>query len=153
MRHQKITVCILALLVTVFTAGCSRNIKVLGTVVFADDQSPLTVGTVLLQSDVYSAKGNIDETGSFSISSIGQNDGIPPGVYRVAVIGAISIPEPPTSSNTVEDAMTAAGRLKNFVAMPKPLIDAKYANPQISGIVFDTSKDSELHIVVERAPK
>lgn len=138
---------ILCLFIIILATGCGKKIKVHGTVVFEDDQSPLTAGTVLLQNDTYVAKGQLDTTGSFQISSIKKDDGVPSGIYQVGIIGAVKSPESTESQDTQQTAMETKGTpFKD----PVPLINPKYMDPKTSGITFDTSKDKVLNIVVER---
>ena len=138
MSHYRIA---FNLLCAVLVVGCSNSIKVSGTVVFDDDQSPLTVGTVLLQSNTHVAKGQIDSAGHFRISSVNNDDGVPPDVYRVAVLGAVKMLERGINEST---GMPVSRE-------PILLIQSKYMDPKTSGITFDTSKDKVLNIVVERA--
>lgn len=154
-HYQNILLCILIAFVV---AGCSNKVKVHGTVLFEDDGSPLTIGVVLLQNDTYSAKGQIQADGSFQISSVKKNDGVPPGVYSVAIIGAVKPPdsvEVPPGMDAMESAAFIAAERKrlNVSDTPIPLIPSKYMNPKDSGIVFDTSKEKVLNIKVERPSK
>ena len=150
-HYQNVVFC---LLFVVLVAGCSGKVKVRGTVVFDDDQSPLTVGSVLLQNDTHSAKGKIDATGSFRISSVKPNDGVPPGVYHVAVLGAIKLPESTVQVDASLGALEAAAAMRSAPSPePIPLIHPKFMDPKTSGILFDTSKDKVLNIRVERAGK
>ena len=147
LHYRNILFC---LLLTVLIAGCSNKVKIHGTVVFDDDESPLTVGTVLLQSNTYSAKGDIQADGSFQISSVKKNDGVPPGVYRVTVTGAIKWPESPANtSNLPPDQQTGISPAQDAI----PLIHSRYTSAQTSGITYDTAKDTVLNIRVERAGK
>jgi hypothetical protein len=125
--------------------GCNGYVQVKGKVTFADNQSPLTVGTVILQNETHTAKGTIKPNGTFQVSSVKKNDGLPPGVYQVGIIGAMVTPESENSSVLLEDLKPQRHTHTN-----ESLINPKYFNPKTSGIVFDTSKDKELNIVVER---
>ncbi|MDR1270597.1 MAG: carboxypeptidase-like regulatory domain-containing protein [Planctomycetaceae bacterium] len=72
--------------------GCySGNVKVHGTVLFPDGQ-PLTKGIVVFQSETHVAKGTLDNSGKFVLSSVSIADGIPPGIYKVFITLA-SIPD------------------------------------------------------------
>lgn len=139
---------IVVVVLTVFVAGCGNKIRVRGQVLFSDDQTPLAVGTVILQSDTHLAKGAIQPDGSFEVGSVKANDGLPPGVYRVSISGAVKSPE----SQAMDSSGNAMDSTSTMSApdVPQPLIDVKYTNPETSGIVFDTSKDKELLILVDR---
>lgn len=74
------------LCVTVMAIGCGeRKVPLRGRVVFAEDKTPLKGGMVFFETDTYRARGGIDEEGNYTVSSTGQNDGIPPGTYDVYV--------------------------------------------------------------------
>ncbi len=70
----------------IMIAGCGK-MKSLGGQVTYDDGTPLTVGTVIFQTDTYQARGNLDSTGHYQLCSISENDGIPVGTYSVFVSG------------------------------------------------------------------
>lgn len=145
MKYCSLLIYVFVVLSVLSFAGCSRNVQVKGKVTFADDQSPLTIGTVILQNETHTAKGNIKPNGTFQVSSVKKNDGLPPGIYQVGIIGAMVTPESENSSTLLEDLEP-----QKTPIVSQLLINPKYLNPQTSGIVFDTSKDKELNIVVER---
>ncbi|MDR1479319.1 MAG: DUF2271 domain-containing protein [Planctomycetaceae bacterium] len=75
-------------IVLLFLAGCSNGKVQLGGTVTFDDGTPLTSGAVIFSTDTFSAKGNIDSSGKYIVGSIGTNDGIPAGKYKVHIEGA-----------------------------------------------------------------
>ena len=90
MYYMKISMCLFALVLIGFTVGCGNgNVKVNGKVVFSDDNSPVTVGTICFESGNTASRGNIKEDGTFSVYSIKENDGIPPGEYKVYFLNTI----------------------------------------------------------------
>jgi hypothetical protein len=76
--------CVLCL--SAMAIGCGENkVPLHGRVVFAEDKAPLSGGMVFFETDTYRARGGIDSNGNYTVSSTGQDDGIPPGTYHVYV--------------------------------------------------------------------
>jgi len=129
MKHYSIII----LLLLVVAAGCgSGQVGLKGTVVFDDDGSPLTTGTVIFTTATFQARGNIDGQGTFTMGSFGEKDGLPPGTYQVGITGAT------VASNPVLDY---------------DLITSKWASPATSGCEITVEKGMKsLEIRVERNP-
>jgi len=119
-----------------FLVGCGGGIGVGGKVVFSDDGSPLTVGTVYFETDSHSARGDLKPDGTFTIGSLTENDGVPAaGTYRVYIVGA----QKPT------------GQQDGIDEVYEPLIDSKYTSSRTSGITIDVkSSKKDIEIKVER---
>ena len=84
MHYMKLSMCLFALVLIGFIVGCGNgNVKVNGKVVFSDDNSPVTLGTICFESGITTARGNIKEDGTFSVYSVKENDGVPSGTYNV----------------------------------------------------------------------
>jgi hypothetical protein len=139
----------LCFLIAVLAAGCSNYVRIHGTVVFDDDGTPLTRGSVILESATHSARGELQQDGSFRMSSIKLNDGLPPGVYQVFITGALRMPDAEPGQDP-DLPMDQRRRGDAVILNPIPLIGAKYTSAQTSGITFDTSQSRELHIRVTR---
>lgn len=106
--------------------GCGENVPLKGKVVFSDDGSPLTCGTVIFVSDNFQSRGNIQPDGTFNVSSVRPGDGLPPGTYQVAVVGAVDT-----------DVI--------------PLIDPKQSSPETSGLTMTVDKSTKSYdITVDR---
>lgn len=80
--------------------GCGESFyPVRGRVTF-EDGTPLTQGTVVFESlgkpgpETISARGEIQPDGSYELSTDGDNDGVPPGKYRVLVAPLVDINSP-----------------------------------------------------------
>jgi hypothetical protein len=127
----------LLLLVSLFVGGCgSGKVGLGGKVTFSDDGSPLTVGTVWFTTGNFSARGDLTDNGAYTIGSIAQADGLPPGKYQVYVSGAVK-PEPNDKGG-----------------MPKmlPLIDEKFTSAKSSGLEVEvTSSLKNFDFKVDRA--
>lgn len=129
MKHSSLIVLLLLLV----AAGCGNGqVEMKGTVVFDDDGSPLTIGTVILTTDTFQAKGNIDAQGSFTMGSFGLKDGLPPGTYKVGITGATIASNP---------------------GLDYDWITSKWASPATSGYEVTVEKGMKsLEIRVERNP-
>lgn len=114
--------------------GCSENLQVKGTVTFSDDGTPLDIGMILFESGAMVSRGNIKEGGAFTLSSEKQNDGIPPGTYKVYFSGALK---------------TEAGAMGPKII---PLVADKYNSASTTdiAITIDQSTKSPLEIKVDR---
>ncbi|MDR1483994.1 MAG: hypothetical protein LBT09_04135 [Planctomycetaceae bacterium] len=121
-----------AALIFCICMGCSKNVRLSGQVTYSDDGSPLTTGTVCFETDTYTARGNLEPDGTYTLTSVTKNDGLPEGEYRVSVLNAIK--------GFGEDDATNI-----------PLIDPKYGSGSTSGITFQvTPSSNRFDFTVER---
>jgi len=127
MKNKCFFVLLLALLAL---TGCSNKVALSGKVVYSDDGSPLTTGTVSLETDTFFARGNLKEDGTFIVGSLKEKDGLPPGRYRVAVSGATKV-------------------LGYFESTPmlEPLIDPKYSDSRTSGLTIDIQQSTRDFVI------
>ena len=128
------------LLLLVLVVGCgSNNQKLTGTVTFSDDGSPLTTGTVVLESNNRNGHGVIDANGHFEMGFASERDGIPKGeTYKVTIVNALDKTE----------------RDKSGMPIQTPLINPKYSNPNTSGFTFTADgKTKTLDLKVDRYTK
>jgi hypothetical protein len=95
MTHQFLTIfsfrfsLLLLTLLILPCFGCNNGqVGLSGKVIFSDDGSPLTFGTVCFSTPTFQAKGEIKNNGSFTMGSLGVADGLPPGTYTVCILGA-----------------------------------------------------------------
>lgn len=123
------------ILAIAFSCGCSGNVKVKGQVLF-EDGTPLSGGEVLFESPGFLGSGRVDKNGNFRITGTSENEGIPPGTYKVSIV-----------RTEIPDGPLVAGSNPVFT----PQIDKKYGHPDTSGITCDVKKSmSPLKINVER---
>lgn len=117
-----------AFLAPLLGCGSQSMHPVQGTVHFPDG-SPLTTGRVVLDGgDVDSGSwGLIHPDGSFQLGTFDVDDGVPPGVYRVYIENAMTLPP----DNWGDRDFT-----------PRPLIHARFANPETSGLAYDIPGES-----------
>ena len=115
--------------------GCNSGKSGLkGKVVFSDDQTPLDGGTVCFVSDQGISRGAIGKDGSYVAGSIGANDGLPPGNYRIYFM----------DTELYEDV--PGGGLPKMIRR----IDAKYESPDTSGLTLEVKKSMTHDIHVDR---
>ena len=107
-------------------SGCGSNTKAGGSVTFSDG-TPVDRGMVKFSDGQHQYTGQINANGTFELGGLKPGDGLPPGTYRVSVIGAVG---------------------ENDV----PLVEAKYESSEESGISFDVAKgrNEPFKITVER---
>ena len=132
MKKYTILFCLLICLVVV---GCSRNKTLTGKVTFTDGK-PATCGIVIFQTDNFISKGEIMSDGSYTMSSAKENDGIPPGDYKVYVSG-----------------ITKTGK-GSATLLPVPLCAPKFEKPHTSGLTCTIpAPENKFDIVLEPHPK
>lgn len=125
---------IIAAITLLAAAGCSGNVKLSGTVSYSDDGAPVEAGTVCFASTTgdFMARGNI-ENGNFTVSSIKENDGLPPGTYDVYFTGIEGV---------VKEGSTNADG-ESTEPETAPTIDLKYLSASTSGIQQTVDKSTK----------
>jgi hypothetical protein len=139
-----------ALLLTVMPlAGCSKMVPLKGTVVFSDDGTPVSNGTICFTDGKNVSRGTINADGSFEMGFVGMKDGIPPGQYTVYFFGV----ESPSSESGGGETMTmnVMGNMSPVNVMGKrtPWIDPRYDSPTSSDLraeVTDKTKTMEFKV-------
>jgi hypothetical protein len=132
MKRCTFLLCVIFCLIAV---GCSGNKKLTGKVTFSDGE-PVPKGMVIFEKDNYMSRGEIQPDGSYTMSTERANDGIPPGEYKVYVSGVMDTPKPQVQSAGGGTSGGAGGRIASPSPMPMPirLCDAKFENPNTSGL-------------------
>ncbi|MDR1492472.1 MAG: hypothetical protein LBT05_07110 [Planctomycetaceae bacterium] len=67
-------------------AGCGSNVGLKGKVVFSDDKSPISCGTICFDSGSVLSRGTIRSDGAFTMGLLKETDGLPSGTYKVFFI-------------------------------------------------------------------
>jgi len=116
--------------------GCGKNCSLKGKVVFSDDQTPLTLGTICLVSDKGIARGDIDKDGNYVVGSVSAKDGLPPGNYRIYL----------TDTEIFEPVAGPVAGLPRRV----PQIEDKYSQPDTSGLTLEVKSSMTHNIEVDR---
>ena len=117
-----------------FGVGCSKNLQITGKVTYSDDGTPLDAGMIIFEDGNMASRSDIGTDGTFKLSSMTQNDGIPPGTYKVYFSGALKAEE------------------GGMLPRPVYLLAPKYNNPDTTDITItiDKSTKSPLEIKVDR---
>jgi hypothetical protein len=117
--------------------GCNSGgrVPIDGQVKFSDDSdvSPLAGYTVTMQQGQgESSIGEIQPDGSFTMTTLSENDGVLPGNYQIAVT-------PPTSADPDKPP-------------PKPVIPSKYFKLETSGLSADVQPGKgDVELTLDRA--
>jgi hypothetical protein len=139
MNRYTLLFCLLCCLVAV--VGCGKNARLTGKVTFTDG-ALATSGTVCFRTDKFMARGEIKSDGSYTMSSEGTNDGLPPGEYQVYVQGIFEMPAGQTPQNP------------NQMVLPVLMYDPKYGDPETSGLTCKVpAPGNKFDIVLERLQK
>jgi len=112
------TVFFLSVCILFVVAGCSDHVPLGGKVVYSDDGSPLTTGEVCLETANFTARGALGPDGTYTIGSLADADGLPPGKYQVSILGATRFAGFDSSGSPINE----------------PLIDRKYFRGATSGL-------------------
>lgn len=108
-----------------------------GRIVFADDGSPLEVGTICFATDTFQARGAINKDGKYVVGALAEK-GLPPGNYRVYIAGATR----------------EIGQDEDGNPIIETIIEEKYTKPETSGLQIEIDETiGVFDIVVDRAPK
>lgn len=135
---------VFTLLLLLISAGCSKNVSLYGEVQFSDG-TPLNTGIVCFQNDKGVSRGPIQEDGTFTVSTLEDDDGIPPGTYKVFIAGAFR-GDAATDAAANSDGGIPEGKVF-------PLIDLKQMNPDTSGLTCEVKSGIKLpHIIQVSAP-
>lgn len=122
------------LCVVLLLSGCGdSNQRLTGKVTFSDGE-PLTVGTVVFSTSALISRANIRPDGTFKTGTHKDGDGIPPGTYKVFIIGAV-VPDPGDSSGM--------GTL--------PLVAKEFTSEAMTPFTVTIPGSKTYDIVVERA--
>jgi hypothetical protein len=135
---MKIRIVLFWLLVILAVSGCGKNVGLSGKVTFSDDNSPLTFGEVCFRTDTFLARGKLKKNGTYTVGSLTETDGIPPGIYQVYITGAVN-----------EIGLVNIGTNKE-TTLVEQLIDEKYGNPEKSGLTVEIKKTTTFNIQVDR---
>jgi len=127
----------LGLLACLGCGGSGFN-KIKGKVSFADG-SPLTVGKIVAESPEHrvTAVGYLKPDGTFEMGTNTSNDGLPPGNWQIAIVGA------------VEQPVMYGDRPNPNMGKGKPLIKESFANKTTSGISFKVPEQPTWDISVQ----
>lgn len=125
-------------LLAVLATGCGSGFTPFGGRVCFSDGTPLPKGQVRFVSQTHMATGVIQPDGSFQLGSLDVGDGLPPGEYRITIVGAVE--------ETIDPATT-------YVISSKPLIDKRYEENETSGLTCVVTESKRDYQITVEPPK
>ena len=108
----------LALLILLFCMGCGKNVPLRGKVL-DEGGNPITVGMVNFVSEQQElSRAKIQSDGSYTVGTLKETDGLPPGKYKVYVTGAeiATPPQGPARKDAMGQLIPQMGGFKKLVA-------------------------------------
>jgi len=134
----------------VIALGCSNNVPLRGTVLFSDNGEPVPRGLIMFESSNFMARGEIQSDGTFVVGSLRARDGMPPGDYRISIVGAIESYEVAPTGRTTTPPGVAQAAPMNVI----PLIDPRYERASTSGLTVTVDRSTREHsVIVDRAQR
>ena len=128
-----------------FFVGCGE-LSVTGKVTLTDG-TPVTKGKVYFENGSFSATGDIQKDGSYRMGTGTKGNGIPPGQYKVAIMGAF-VNE--FRDNSDRPGQTGVGGLMTREpVLFQEMVHKKYTSISTSGLTVDVRKSMKHDIVVE----
>ena len=108
---------ILTLLILALCVGCGKNVPLKGKVL-DEDGNPITAGTVNFVSDKGLSRAKIQPDGSYTVGTLKETDGLPPGKYKIYVTGAeVAVaPSGPVRLDVMGQPMQQLAGYKKLVA-------------------------------------
>ena len=118
--------------------GCGENVRLRGKVTFSDTQEPLTCGEIHFSTPTFLARATIQPDGTYSVGSMKESDGLPPGTYSIAIVNAVE------EQWSLTDQPTIGPRGLGQTVPEKLLIDPKYKNKATSGLSVTVDQSSRV---------
>lgn len=138
---------IFACLIVSCMLGCGENVRLRGKVTYSDTHEPLTCGEIHFSTASFLARANIQPDGTYTVGSMKESDGLPPGTYSIAIVNAVE------EKRSMTDQVVIGPRGLGQAKPEKPLIDAKYKNKATSGLTVTVDKSGKVFdIEVDRYP-
>ena len=125
------------LLLCFIFSGCSGNVRLEGRVTYSDNGEPLEQGTVAFYGSNFLARGEIRQDGRFVVGTQKDQDGLPPGTYRIAIC-----------------ADQCIGGDKYGMPVSMSLIDERYRDPEQSNLSLTVTASTKTYdLQVDRLPE
>jgi len=132
----------LACLIVSCFLGCGDgNVRLGGKVTFSDTQEPLTRGEIHFSTPTFLARAIIQPDGTYTVGSLKEADGLPPGTYAIAVVHTME--GSGALASMVEQTVLDSRGLARTIA-ETPLIDPKYNNKETSGLSVTVDKSTKV---------
>lgn len=132
---------VVLLLALVLVSGCSgdKKFKITGKVSIKSTGQMLTGATVFFRPqknpDQFTSRGYVGADGTYSLSTVIADDGVPAGTYNVMV--SIQAPSPEGKSRGAQSSSP---------------IDRKYASFETSGLVFEVKPSGPFQFDMQLEP-
>lgn len=114
-----------------------------------DDGNPVVAGMIYFSNPDYLSRAAIKPDGTYDVGSMKKNDGIPPGKYKVFIVGAIAS-DVTTSSDRNARKNESGEKTVTVEESTRPLIAAKYTSKDTTPIEIEIPGENVFHVVVER---
>jgi len=134
---------------TLFCVGCG-DISVSGKVTLTDG-SPVTKGKVYFENGSFSATGDIQKDGSYQMGTTKKGNGIPPGTYKVAIMGAFV--NTFNNDDNKPNKAGVGGLVTHKPVLFQEMVHKKYTSVSTSGLTVDVQKSMKHDIVLEPPAK
>ena len=128
-------------------SGCGGNVKVKGTVKFANGE-PLPGGVVNFTDGQKNYRGEIQTDGTFEMRTFKPGDGVPKGTYQVFLSETLMLGSGGTK--TTKSGEDGSDEMSwEVVGKNTTTIDQKYNDPVNSGLKVDVTKSMTYDITLE----
>ena len=150
MRFSKrFYVILFAAVCLLLVAGCGNNVPLRGKVL-DQEGNPITVGMVNFSSEKGLSRGKIQPDGSYTVGTLNQTDGLPPGTYKVYITGAeIAVPKEPPKGPQRLDSM---GRpIQQMMVSTQKLVAKQYMTEADTPLTCEVPvKGNRFDVIVEK---
>jgi hypothetical protein len=130
--------------------GCSNNVPLRGRVL-DQEGNPITVGMVNFVSDKGLSRAKIQPDGSYTVGTLKQSDGLPPGTYKVYVTNA-EVPLAPKEPPKGPQRLDAAGQpILPMMFNTRKLVATKYTTESATPLTCEVPvKGNRFDVIVEK---
>ena len=130
---------ILVCLIVPGLSGCGGdNVRLRGKVTFSDTHEPLTCGEIHFSTPAFLARATIQSDGTYTVGSMQESDGLPPGTYAIAIVNAVA------EKRSLTDQPVIGPRGLGKTMPEQLLIDPKYKNKETSGLAITIDKSGKV---------
>lgn len=149
MKHYKRFPLLLLILTVAFFVGCNSKPSLKGKVTY-EDGTPVTVGMVNFASSDTQARGKINPDGTFTVGTLKQADGLPPGTYKVYVTGT-DLPD--ETAVAAEPELDSMGQPIQQMGKRKQLVDRQFMSVSTTPLTCTVPAENNTYDVVVKKPE
>ena len=129
---------VIACMIAFCIIGCGDNVRLRGKVTFSDTHEPLTCGEIHFSTASFLARATIQPDGTYTVGTMNESDGLPPGEYSIAIVNAVE------EKQSLGSPATIGPRGLGQTVPEKLLIDPKYKNKATSGLSITVDKSGKV---------